>query len=88
MSKYATTQQFAGQRASVTRNVIVGSADGPRGGSIAMIDGNDKIYVFVPVVGANHSQLGAMRGYEFKETKTEADANALTDLEWSWPPRV
>jgi hypothetical protein len=88
MSKYASDQKFAGQRASVSRSVIVGSKDGPQSGAIAQIDNSDRIYIFVPPVGMSSQATGATRSYDFKVTVTEQDADTLAEFEWSWPPRV
>lgn len=85
---YATKEVFAGQRASVGRDVVVGTERGPVWGKIAFVDDRRGIFLFVPPIGANANAMGSMCGYEFKECKTEADVEALKPMEWTWPVRV
>lgn len=85
---YATKDSFAGQRASVGRDVIVGHEHGPMWGKIAHIDKDHGLFLFVPPIGHGMVPLGAMCGYDFKECRTEADVEALKPLEWTWPVRV
>lgn len=86
---YASKEVFAGQRASIGRDVVVGHESGPRWGKIARINDMDaKIFLFVPPMGRNAIVEGAQSGYTFKECKTEDDVTALAPLEWTWPVRV
>ena len=89
MSKYATVKIFAGQRASVGRVVIVRTnRDGILAGLISQIDSREQIYIFAPGIGVNGPVEGATRSYDFKETKTVEEVEALGEFEWTWPVRV
>lgn len=85
---YASKEKFAGQRASIGRDVVVGTAKGPRWGKIVDVDELRGVALFVPPIGLGAHIEGAAFGYEFKETFNEADVNALAPLEWTWPVRV
>ncbi len=85
---YATKESFAGQRASVGRDVVVGSRLGPMWGKIAHIDERRGIFLFVPPLGIETRVEGAAHGYTFKECRTEQDVEALGPFEWTWPVRV
>jgi hypothetical protein len=85
---YASKEQFAGQRASIGRDVVVGTDRGPRWGKIVEVDPQRGACLFVPPIGLSAKVEGATFGYEFKETKTEQDVEALGQFEWTWPVRV
>jgi hypothetical protein len=85
---YASKEQFAGQRASVGRDVVVGTEHGPRWGKIMAIDEQRGVCLFVPPLGAIAKVEGGTFGYEFVATNTEAEINALGLLSWTWPVRV
>lgn len=85
---YASAEKFAGQRASIGRDVVVGTTKGPRWGKIVDVDERRGVALFVPPVGITATIDGAAYGYTFKETATEQDVNDLADLEWTWPVRL
>jgi hypothetical protein len=77
MFKYASTEKFAGQRASAGRIVVVGTEHGPVAGLIHSIDETSGVAIFVPPLGLSATVEDAAYGYEFAECKTEQDADAL-----------
>lgn len=86
---YASKEVFAGQRASMGRDVVVGKVGGGiASGKIVDVDKNWGLFIFVFPIGKDAKVDGAQCGYVFKECKTEADVNALAPLEWAWPVRV
>jgi hypothetical protein len=85
---YASKEVFAGQRASIGRDVVVGGDHGPTWGKITDCDERRGLFIFVPPKGSNLDATGAQCGYVFKECKTVDDLNSLAPLEWTWPVRV
>lgn len=85
---YATKNSgpFGGQRASLSRSVILhGAEDDPiEPGVITQIDPleNEQITITSSFNGVDHV------GLTFVETKTEADVEALPAQSWTWPVRV
>lgn len=88
MPKYATTQTFAGQRASVGRIVVAGSSNGPCAGIISSIGDDDQVRLVAADIVLVAPYHGATRRLDFKDCRTESDVNALSEYEWTWPVRV
>jgi hypothetical protein len=85
---YASVEKFAGQRASIGRDVVVGTTQGPAWGKIVAIDERRGLALFVPPIGISVHVEGAAYGYEFRECLTEVDVNDLPQFAWTWPVRV
>lgn len=91
MNKYATEQQFGGQRASVGRSVIVVGDGQLAAGQIVGISVNDSpIIRSVAVVGSGEWKV--VNTCAFREvlsaTELEAVVETATESFWTWPPRV
>jgi hypothetical protein len=85
MKEYATKQTFDGQRASLTRRVIVKPSESVIVvGDIFGID-VERDEPDIAVFGSDHDFRGKLR---FHSTKTEADLDAMPSGTWTWPPRV
>lgn len=77
---YATKQTFDGQRASVSRSVVVKKAGDMWAGVIeSIVDDQPEIYTL---------NDGDQQTYKFATVKTEADIEEVPDDSWFWPPRV
>ena len=85
---YATPEAFAGQRASVGRDIVVGTELGPRSGKIVAVHHSRGICVFVPPIGTHNIVEAAQYGYSFKPCHTEDQVRGLKPLEWAWPVKV
>lgn len=85
IKQYATTQPFAGQRASVARAVLVCLTSGEfiMPGTIVAID----VEKDEPVIQAGDGS--SYRGrLEFFDAKTVEDLERMPRGSWCWPPRV
>lgn len=85
MSKYATDQQFGGQRASVGRIVVVRTGRGIQAGVISEIYGDEPV---IRVLSAHTNPDVSSEFFAFFEAKTEQELLGAPDGFWSWPPRI
>jgi hypothetical protein len=81
---YATKTAFAGQRASLTRAVVIKIDGALFAATIGAIDDDRPSFVTVPHLPNSR----AIRALEFFDAKTEADLERMPDNTWTWPPRV
>lgn len=86
MSKavYATTQKFDGQRASLTRMVLIKIGGSVVGAQIYSVHADDTIGALV--IGAAEGERYAPE--KFRACKSEEDLDTLEEGQWTWPPRV
>ncbi len=81
---YATKEKFAGQRASLTRAVVIKVDGALFAATTVAIDDDRPTFALVP-----HLPNGrAILALAFFDAKTEDDLERMPNNVWSWPPRV
>ena len=81
---YATKKTFAGQRASLTRAVVIKINNAPFAGTIIAVDGDTPIFSMNPIPPSGN----AIHSLTFYDAKTESDLESMPNDSWTWPPRV
>lgn len=100
MSTYATKQTFSGQRASISRNVLLIDRDRKsddenktviHSGVIVDIDVESDLPMFIDLTRQDHHgrALGSLSGmFKYVEVESEFDLMNVPAGSWCWPPRV
>lgn len=97
MSKYATDQKFAGQRASVGRVVLLAAKkhDGSEGVClragmiIAISSKDDRPYIHDVAAGTCDWKEPAWTFFNVHQSASDEETLALMPIgSWTWPPRV
>jgi len=81
---YASEEKFGGQRASVGRTIVLrdGLDEDVEAGVVTKIRSDGMINITSSYSGVDYNE------FQFVETKTEADVDALPPRSWTWPVRV